>query len=132
MTVYVDPMMPTMATEKWRFKYGCHLYADTLEELHEFARRLGLKRSWFQTREATGLDHYDLVVGKRRRAIQLGAQGHSLQEAAEYFVNSVKAGVVEEGMWGIVDEASRLMDASEQFAKSRVASYLRQHSTRNV
>jgi len=84
-TIYVDPMMPTTPNEKWRFTRGCHLYADTLEELQEFAGRLFLPRSWFQSKEATGLDHYDLVVGKRRRAVQMGALPHTFQEAAEFF-----------------------------------------------
>ena len=48
----------------------CHLFADQADcqELHDFAARLGMKRQWFQG------DHYDLVPGRRTRAIELGAQ----------------------------------------------------------
>jgi hypothetical protein len=55
------------------FKNGsAHLTADTLEELHAFAKRLGLKREWFQ--EHWSAPHYDLTPGKRARALELGAQ----------------------------------------------------------
>jgi hypothetical protein len=54
------------------FKAGsCHLTADTLEELHAFAARLGLRRSWFQ--DHPRLPHYDLTKSRREQALQLGA-----------------------------------------------------------
>ncbi len=71
-------------TSRWS-----HLTADTEEELHEFAARIGLKRAWFQPQtywpdtEATrasgkaGLvrrrGHYDVVESRRRAAIAAGA-----------------------------------------------------------
>ena len=36
-------------------------------KLHEFAARIGMKRSWFQG------DHYDLTPSKRAMAVRLGA-----------------------------------------------------------
>lgn len=67
MAVYVDKL------RDWGWKLGpsCHLIADTNEELHQFAARLGLKRSWFQAK-ASG-PHYDLTAGRRARAVELGA-----------------------------------------------------------
>lgn len=47
-----------------------HLEADTLEELHEFAGRLGLRRSWFQDRS---IPHYDISKSMREKAIRMGA-----------------------------------------------------------
>lgn len=41
-----------------------------IDELHEFAKRLGLKRNWFQLKT---VPHYDLVRSKRDLAIKLGA-----------------------------------------------------------
>lgn len=67
MAVYVDALRDW----GWRLGPSCHLIADTNEELHEFARRLGLKRSWFQAK-ASG-PHYDLTAGKRSLAVRLGA-----------------------------------------------------------
>ena len=48
MSVYVDELVPTLKSKKWPYKEGCHLLADTDAELHHYALRLGLKRSWFQ------------------------------------------------------------------------------------
>ncbi|MGC3968926.1 MAG: DUF4031 domain-containing protein [Pirellulales bacterium] len=48
----------------------CHMMADTLAELHEFAQRLGLRRDWFQNGSAP---HYDLSKEKRAEALALGA-----------------------------------------------------------
>ena len=71
MTVYVDQIQ-NWPTSIRCFKAGsCHMSADTLEELHAFARRLGLKRSWFQ--EHRLLPHYDLTPARRAKAVELGA-----------------------------------------------------------
>lgn len=65
MTVYVD-------SEEilWRGKLWCHLAADTLDELHTFASKLGLRRIWFQSK---GYPHYDVTVSVRERALKMGA-----------------------------------------------------------
>ena len=50
----------------------CHMMSDTsLKELHEFAERLGLKRSWFQDKGSA--PHYDVCKSKRVVALELGA-----------------------------------------------------------
>lgn len=48
----------------------CHLLADEADcdELHDFARRIGLRREWFQR------NHYDLTPARRARAVALGAR----------------------------------------------------------
>lgn len=46
--------------------------ADTDDELHTFATRLGLRRAWAQY-PGTWKSHYDLTDSKRQRALQLGA-----------------------------------------------------------
>lgn len=58
----------------------CHLYADSEEELHAFAARIGMKRAWFQ-RSRRGTPHYDLVPRRRARAVELGAQELTRREA---------------------------------------------------
>lgn len=83
MTVYVDDAgIPASVqngsvthTSRW-----CHLVADDEEELHEFALRLGLRRSYFQISKLPAPDsraaqnwHYDLTAGKRAQAVRLGA-----------------------------------------------------------
>jgi hypothetical protein len=58
-----------------RIPYGrmkmCHMAADTPEELHAMAARLGLKRQWFQGRSS--IPHYDVCWNKRQTAIAFGA-----------------------------------------------------------
>ncbi len=72
MSVYVDDAFVHADWGKW--SGGGHLQADTPRELHEMAARLGLKRSWFQSRpERPELDHYDLTRSKRTLALKLGA-----------------------------------------------------------
>ena len=74
MTVYIDqPIHP------WRGKKWCHLTADSLDELHEFAAKIGLKRSWFQQHKL--MPHYDVVEAKRPIAIELGAVSLTTAEA---------------------------------------------------
>lgn len=65
--VYVDE-----AVWEWRGQLWCHLLADSIDELHEFAGRLGLRRTWFQG--SSRFPHYDLTANKRLQAIRLGAQ----------------------------------------------------------
>ena len=78
MAVYVDELQ--VWPNAWGpFRAGsCHLAADTLEELHEFAARLGMKREWFQDHKKH--PHYDLVKSRRDRAIRLGAKPVSSRE----------------------------------------------------
>ena len=63
MTVYVDNA---------RNGYGrmilCHMLADTLEELHEMADAIGMKRSWFQPKSTP---HYDVCLMRRKKRLNL-------------------------------------------------------------
>jgi hypothetical protein len=53
-----------------RLVESCHLIADSPDELHAMAFRLGLHRSWFQPRSTP---HYDLTASRRLLAIHEGA-----------------------------------------------------------
>ena len=66
MAVYVDNVRIA-----WRGRHWCHLVADSLDELHQFADKLGLKRAWFQAHES--LPHYDVTVEVRGIALIRGA-----------------------------------------------------------
>ncbi|MFD1558296.1 DUF4031 domain-containing protein [Paraburkholderia silviterrae] len=67
MTVYVDQM---------RAKYGrmlmCHMVADSDDELHEMAAKIGVARKWHQ-KPGTPHSHYDVCQAMRVRAVKLGA-----------------------------------------------------------
>lgn len=66
MAVYVDD-----AVTPWRGQRWAHLMADTLDELHAFAARLGMPRRAFQNK--TSGAHYDVTQDMRLQAIALGA-----------------------------------------------------------
>lgn len=67
MAVYVDDM---------RAQFGrmvmCHMLADTDEELHAMAVRIGVARRWHQAPPRHD-SHYDIALSKRSLAVQFGA-----------------------------------------------------------
>ncbi|NMZ58611.1 DUF4031 domain-containing protein [Pseudomonas nitroreducens] len=67
MAVYVDNVKIRWANKSW-----CHLVADSLDELHDFAFSLGLKRKWFQG--SASYPHYDITTQTRLVALSLGAK----------------------------------------------------------
>jgi hypothetical protein len=75
MTIMVDELRRWPGA-KWPFQKGsCHLTVDnglgSLEELHAFAIRIGLRASWFQNHPMA--PHYDLTPGRRGAALDAGA-----------------------------------------------------------
>lgn len=71
MTVYVDDV---------RHPFGrmimCHLWADSLDELHAMAARIGVARRWFQdpvTMPKVSWSHYDISLTMKARALAAGA-----------------------------------------------------------
>lgn len=85
MSCFVDKLKHRPAKENQAFRTGrrwnhqwCHLWADSLEELHAMAESIGMKREWFQDRE--GFPHYDLVPARRGAAVKRGAIEVDLKE----------------------------------------------------
>jgi hypothetical protein len=70
-SVYCDPIAPCLPNANWRWHEASHLFADDLDELHAFARLLGLKRAWFQNKPGS-LPHYDLTRSKWEQAQRIG------------------------------------------------------------
>lgn len=72
MTVYVDDM---------RAKFGrlvmCHMIADTEDEMHAMADKIGVARKWYQ------VNHYDIAMSKRALAVEYGAVEITLRQAAK-------------------------------------------------
>lgn len=81
--IYVDPMMDCMPNANWRYFQACHMFTDSddLTELHEFAKRIGLRREWFQAHYR--LPHYDLTAARRVKAIELGAVSCGREKTVE-------------------------------------------------
>lgn len=77
MAVYVDPL----CNYGWKYGPSCHLFADGVDELHAFADRLGMLRSWFQNEGS--MPHYDLTANKRLMAVMLGAVELDRRQAFE-------------------------------------------------
>jgi hypothetical protein len=70
---------------EWRGRLWCHLLADSDEELHAFAAGLGLKRAWFQEREAAPWKgHYDIPEELRADAVAAGAVEVDLRHVATH------------------------------------------------
>jgi hypothetical protein len=78
MTVYVDDARMNAPHLIGGLAKWSHMTADTRDELHEFAARLGMARHWFQ--DHPRLWHYDVVEKTRQRAIEMGAQSVSVRE----------------------------------------------------
>lgn len=68
--MYVDEMRICLQTRSWPYTHACHLVADSVEELQEFAIRLGMHPSWFQ---GGSMPHYDLTTRVRKKAVRMGA-----------------------------------------------------------
>ncbi len=66
MAVYVD----RLRDYGWRHGPSCHLIADSVEELLEFAVRMGLRPEWFQPKSSP---HFDLNAEGRGVAVRMGA-----------------------------------------------------------
>lgn len=71
MAVYVDWLASHGWVLRGRRVQSCHLMADTLDELHAFAARIGMKREWFQGNASA--PHYDLTADRRAAAVEAGA-----------------------------------------------------------
>ena len=68
--IYIDSLKSCTPKKGWRWSSYCHMFADTEEELHEFAKRIGMRKEWFQNKK---LPHYDLTAKRRQLALSLGA-----------------------------------------------------------
>ena len=66
MAVYVD----NLRDYGWRHGPSCHLIADSVEELMEFAVEMGLRPEWFQPKSTP---HFDLTADGRAQAVEQGA-----------------------------------------------------------
>lgn len=76
MTVYVDNM---------KAGYGrmvmCHMIANSEQELHEMADRIGVNRQWHQSPPKHD-SHYDIALSKRALAVAAGAVEITLKQCA--------------------------------------------------
>lgn len=95
MTVYVDDMQAPYGRMKM-----CHMLADTDEELHAMAARIGVARKWWQSPLKTSGSHYDIALSKRALAVEYGAKEITMRQAA-----GMNARRRETGLLGTPDDA---------------------------
>jgi hypothetical protein len=66
MAVYVDKLLDY----GWRHRPSCHLIADSVDELIDFAVSIGLRAEWYQPKSSP---HFDLTEEGREVAVRNGA-----------------------------------------------------------
>ena len=76
MAVYVD----NLRDYGWRHGPSCHLIADSVEELIEFAVSMGMRAEWFQGKSTP---HFDLTAPGRELAVANGAIQLSQRELVQ-------------------------------------------------
>lgn len=76
-TVYVDDMRASLGR-----MVMCHMIADSDDELHAMAARIGVQRRWWQSPPRSSTSHYDIALSKRALAIQAGAVEITRRQAA--------------------------------------------------
>ena len=121
MAVYVDDALipaevrngPIRHNSRWS-----HLMADTLEELHAFARRLGMRPEWFQDHPRH--PHYDLTEGKRYRALHLGARPIDHRQLAEALAHKASARLLFTASRDGITEADVAAALRPRFAPDKV------------
>lgn len=65
--IYID----TPTSKGWS-----HMIGDTIEELHEFAKKVGLRKSYYQNKKKKDKiePHYDVRISRYREMIEAGAK----------------------------------------------------------
>ncbi len=80
--VFVDNM---------RAKFGrmimCHMTADSVNELHDMAESIGIRRRWFQYKKR--FPHYDICMSKKKQAVNKGAKEVTMREMAIMKLNGI-------------------------------------------
>lgn len=85
MTVFVDDFRVPARIGRINGRWS-HLTATTKDELHAFAAKLGMQRSWFQERCKYGKCdpcphwHYDVTDSVREQALALGAESIDIRD----------------------------------------------------
>jgi hypothetical protein len=95
MSVYVD-----QPVHRFRNVMMCHMLADSPEELHAMADRIGMARKWYQHDAST--PHYDLSKEKRAAAVAAGAVEVNRRDLVAV-IRCIRASILasaDGGVWG--------------------------------
>ena len=114
MSILVDELRP-WPTKIRCFKQGAaHLTfvaPSTVDDLHQFALSIGLRREWFQ---GARVEHYDLTAKKREAAVQF-LEYLSSDTAQRYFADG-------NNEWPVVDSVKVNNPALEAMGKFKADS----------
>jgi len=91
MPVYVDKKVYPLGR-----MLMCHMLADTLDELHLMADKIGIQRKWFQKKS---IPHYDICQSKRSLALKYGAieiDNKRLVELIKHYRNQINREICHE------------------------------------
>lgn len=96
MTVYVDDFFAAKQIRTYRTAIWSHLTVgpyDDIDELHTFARQLGLSRSWFQgpPEHPWPRSHYDVTKTRRLEAIRAGAVAITWKQGGRQRIRAAEA-----------------------------------------
>lgn len=77
--IFIDPLCNNGWVLRGHTTPNCHMFTiGDIEYLHNFAKIIGMKRSWFQNKT---IPHYDLTDSRRLVAVSNGAQQVDRREA---------------------------------------------------
>lgn len=79
MTVYVDA-----AVNGYGRMIMCHMLADSPDELHAMADKIGVARRHYQSPDKASFPHYDICKAKRALAVRHGAQEVDRRKLSEH------------------------------------------------
>lgn len=80
--IYVDMLVRYGWVMRGRSIASCHLLADSVEELVEFAKGIGMKERWLQ-KSVSGTWHFDLTSKRRDAAVLNGAKELTRRELCD-------------------------------------------------
>ena len=106
MAVFVDTMKAPYkpAHAPGRTYVMSHMIADSEEELHAMAEKIGVARRWFQG------DHYDITQSRKALAVKYGAQLISLRQLSVMAMNRRRGKPL-----GTPEEAQAIIEARVKF-----------------
>lgn len=62
----------------------CHMVASSIEELHEFAESIGVKKCWYENKRGKNQPHYDIKGYSITKALRNGAELVTRRELFEF------------------------------------------------
>lgn len=98
MGVYVDD-----AVHGYGRMLMCHMIADTAEELHRMAERIGIARRHYQSPAKVSFPHYDICKSKRAEALKAGAVEIDRRYLGQYMKNTKQRLIAQGKTWGDTD-----------------------------